>query len=144
MGPVEHAHGRSVPSLRRWRRALGLEQHRQATLSRHGDAERQGAECGGSCSMNALCRACAMVLVAILSGCSPGAADWINDLKSTDVAVRRASAELLADTAPTTPEVVTALTGAIDDHDPEVRRWACRGLGRHQATEAVAKLEGRL
>jgi HEAT repeat protein len=91
-----------------------------------------------------LCRGGAMVLIGLLASCAPGPADWLQQLKSQDVNERRASAERLADAAPTSPEVIAALTEATDDSDPEVRRWACRGLGRHQAKDAVPKLETRL
>jgi len=84
------------------------------------------------------------VLTVVLAGCAPGPADWIQELKSQDVTVRRASAERLAEAAPTSPEVVAALGEATADDDSEVRRLACRGLGRHRASGAVPKLEERL
>jgi HEAT repeat protein len=86
----------------------------------------------------------AALVIVLLAGCGAGTADWIQQLKSPEVIVRRASAEQLSDVAATSPDVISALRGAIDDGDPEVRRWACRGLGRHQAAEAIPQLESRL
>jgi len=84
------------------------------------------------------------LLTGLLAGCSPGPADWLTQMKSTDVTIRRAAAERLAEASPTSIEVVAALTEAAADADPEVRRWACRGLGRHGARQAVTQLEQRL
>ncbi|QDT55588.1 HEAT repeat protein [Caulifigura coniformis] len=84
------------------------------------------------------------LLICLLSGCGPGPGDWISQVKSSDVTVRRAAAERLAQAAPTSADTVTALTEAVADADPEVRRWACRGLGRHGARQAVTPLEQRL
>jgi HEAT repeat protein len=85
-----------------------------------------------------------IAILLCLGGCSPGPADWLADLKSTDVPTRRSAAEKLAEKAPTSPEVVAALTQATDDSDPEVRRWSCRGLGRHNAAASVKQLESKL
>lgn len=87
----------------------------------------------------------ALLLAGLLAGCSgPGPADWLEQLQSSDAEVRRGAAQRLAEAAPTTPEVVRALHKATDDADPEVRRWSCRGLGRHEARGSVDQLETKL
>ena len=103
--------------------------------------------------MNLTCQRCSwsclrtgIALLAMwLTGCGgPGAADWLAQLESSNPEVRRDAAERLAEAAPTTPDVVAALKKATDDADAEVRRWACRGLGRHAATDSVSQLETKL
>jgi HEAT repeat protein len=86
----------------------------------------------------------AVLLFGVLAGCGPGPADWIQLLESEDVSERRTAAERLAEAAPASPEVAGALLAATDDSDAEVRRWACRGLGRHHATDSIPSLEARL
>lgn len=93
-----------------------------------------------------VCRiAVVAAVIFTLTGCGgPGTAEWLDALKSSDPVTRRVAAEKLAEQAPTSPEIVAALALATDDADPEVRRWSCRGLGRHQATTSVRQLEAKL
>ncbi len=86
-----------------------------------------------------------VIVLGVVAGCGgPGVADWLEQLGSTDAASRRQAAERLAEEAPKTPEVVAALEKATDDADPEVRRWGCRGLGRHKAKASLSQLEAKL
>lgn len=87
----------------------------------------------------------ATLLIAAGSGCGPNAADrLLSDLQSSDSALRRAAAQAIVEQESPDHRLQSALTKALGDSDPEVRRWSCRGLGQFGTPEAVPLLESRL
>jgi HEAT repeat protein len=85
------------------------------------------------------------LLTAAWSGCGPSAADQLlTDLQSPDLARRRAAAQAIVEQPAPDPRLRAALTKALGDVDPEVRRWSCRGLGQFGEAGAIPLLEARL
>jgi HEAT repeat protein len=84
-----------------------------------------------------------LLLIVAASGC-PRPNDWrqaLDDLRHADPQVRRIAAQRLFETRPHEPPVIPALTAALRDVDPEVRRWSCRALGELPAQPALQQLE---
>ena len=87
----------------------------------------------------------AAVLLAAGSGCGSNATDrLLAELRSPELALRRAAAQAIAEQEAPDDRFQAALTEALGDLDPEVRRWSCRGLGQFGTGDVIPLLEARL
>ena len=68
----------------------------------------------------------------------------IEELRSPDAAVRRRAAQVLAEEKRLDIRLHAPLLTALDDSDPEVRRWSARGLGTQGNPSDVPALERRI
>jgi HEAT repeat protein len=84
----------------------------------------------------------ALLLAAGFVGCGSGKSErLLIELNSSDVAIRRNAARLLAETTPADERTAGALTAALEDTDEEVRRWSAQGLGAIGASSSQLRLE---
>ena len=90
-------------------------------------------------------RLAAAIFLAAGCGCGPNASDLLlAELRSPDLALRRAAAQAIAEQEAPDDRFRAALTESLADVDPEVRRWSCRGLGQFGSGDAIPLLEARL
>jgi HEAT repeat protein len=81
-------------------------------------------------------------LAALSAGCGKSTADWVAQLRSGDVTLRRQAIRALAEKRAESETIVPALAGALEDEDAYVRRDAARALAKigPEAKPALAAL----
>lgn len=86
-----------------------------------------------------------VAIVFALAGARGRAIDrLIEELRSPEAAVRRRAAQVLAEEQRIDVRLHAPLLAALDDSDPEVRRWSARGLGTQGNPSDVPALERRI
>ena len=77
-----------------------------------------------------LSRLLAACLALALGGCGKSTAEWVEQLRAKDSALRLRAVKALGERGGEVEVVVPALAGALKDSDPFVRRDAARALGK--------------
>jgi HEAT repeat protein len=93
-----------------------------------------------------LAGACGLVVLLVRNRGRGSTAYWIEQLRGPDAAMRVKAVRTLPERKGDAAQVIPALTEALKDEDPEVRRGAAYGLGTfgEEAGDAVPALQTSL